>query len=341
MKDTTGETTKEIMLETVKALSEATGPSSREEGVRQVIQGMVEPYADDLQVDSMGNLLVRKQGPGKKVMVAAHMDELGLIVTYIHREGFLRFASVGSISPQVLLGQRVVFPGGVEGTVGCEKLEDPKKLEISKMYLDIGAGSREEAGGQVRIGDIAVFRSSFALGGNCWLGKALDDRVGCGVLVQALRELDKPQNDIYFVFTVQEELGLRGARASAFRVQPDYGLAVDVTPTGDTPEPEKRPVSLGRGPAIKVKDTLIISHPSVVKFMVEAAQREQVPFQYEVLERAGTDSGAIQLVRKGVPSGTLSIPCRHVHTPSEMVDYRDVLHGVRLLKGILQEALPG
>ncbi|PKM83898.1 MAG: aminopeptidase [Firmicutes bacterium HGW-Firmicutes-13] len=323
------------MKELIKKLTEAYGPSGREEEIKDIIKELVKPLADEITEDSLGNLIVRKKGPGKKIMAAAHMDELGLIVTFIDENGFLRFSNVGGISPHILLGERVVFPDGTAGTIGCEKLENIKDLKFSKLYIDIGVSEKRQAEEKVKIGDIAVYQRTFSDLGERILSKALDDRVGCAVLVQTLKEIEKPQNDIYFVFTVQEEVGVRGARTSAYKINPDYGLAVDVTRTGDTPESETMAVSLGKGPTVKVKDTLIISHPKVKKIMVETAEKNNIPYQLEVLERGGTDSGAIQLTREGVPSGVMSIPCRYIHTPSEMVDFNDVLNGVKLLKNIL------
>jgi len=323
------------LKELIKKLTEAYGPSGREEEIKDIIKELVKPLADEITEDSLGNLIVRKKGPGKKIMAAAHMDELGLIVTFIDENGFLRFSNVGGISPHILLGERVVFPDGTAGTIGCEKLENIKDLKFSKLYIDIGVSEKRQAEEKVKIGDIAVYQRTFSDLGERILSKALDDRVGCAVLVQTLKEIEKPQNDIYFVFTVQEEVGVRGARTSAYKINPDYGLAVDVTRTGDTPESETMAVSLGKGPTVKVKDTLIISHPKVKKIMVETAEKNNIPYQLEVLERGGTDSGAIQLTREGVPSGVMSIPCRYIHTPSEMVDFNDVLNGVKLLKNIL------
>ncbi len=327
------------MKELIKELSEAYGPSGREEAVRKIIQGKLKPLADNMEVDSLGNLIVHKKGPGKRIMLAAHMDELGLMVTFIDKNGFLRFSNVGGISPHVLLGERVVFNNGTAGTIGCEKIDSMKDLNFKKLYIDIGASQKKEAEDKVRIGDTAVYqRNCLDLGGRI-ISKALDDRVGCAVLIQVLQEIESPANDLFFVFTVQEEVGVRGARTSAYRIKPDYGLAVDVTRTGDTPESETMSVALGKGPTIKVKDTLIISHPRVKKLMVDAAEKAGIPYQLEVLERGGTDSGAIHLSRGGVPSGVMSIPCRYIHTPSEMVDYQDVIHGVGLLKNILETPL--
>jgi len=327
------------MKELIKELTEAYGPSGREETVRKVIEDKIKPMVDKMEVDSLGNLIARKKGPGKRVMLAAHMDELGLMVTYIDKNGFLRFSNVGGISPHILLGERVVFANGAVGTIGCEKIESMKDLNFQKLYIDIGASEQKEAEDQVKIGDIAVYQRGFQDLGRRIISKSLDDRVGCAVLIQALKEIESPVNDLFFVFTVQEEVGVRGARTSAYRIKPDYGLAVDVTRTGDTPESETMAVALGKGPTVKVKDTLIITHPKVKKIMVDAAERTGIPYQLEVLERGGTDSGAIHLSREGVPSGVMSIPCRYIHTPSEMVDYDDVLNGVKLLKSILETPL--
>jgi endoglucanase len=221
-----------------------------------------------------------------------------------------------------------------------EKLEDIKKLAFDKMYLDIGAANREEAAAKVRIGDIATYCQELSFSGNRAIGKAMDNRAGCAVLVNAIKELEKTNNEIYAVFTIQEEVGLRGSRTSSYRLNPELGLAVDVTPAGDTPEPPATmDVYLGRGPAIKVKDASVICHPRLKELLLELSEQENIPCQLEVLQAGGTDAGAIHLTREGIPSAVISVPCRYVHTPGEMVDITDMQNAVRLLKSFLSHPL--
>ncbi len=326
------------MRELIKQLSEVYGPSGREEQVSSLIEIKARKIADEVFKDSLGNLIVIKKGKseGKRIMVAAHMDEIGLIITHIDDNGFLRFSGVGIKLPYVLLGKRFMFPQGICATVAVEKPEDLKKLQYTKMYLDIGAKNREEAEQKIRIGDIGVFEGALVETGGRLSGKALDDRVGCAVLLEVLSEL-QTDNEICFVFTVQEELGLRGARTAAFRLNPDYALAVDVTSVGDTPEANTMSVSLGKGPTVKIKDASIICHPKVKEKMITVAEKNNIPYQLEVLVRGGTDAGSIYLTREGIPAGVMSIPCRYIHTAAEMVDINDISNSVKFLRELLEE----
>ena len=327
------------MKELLKKLSETYGPSGREDEIARVIREEIQDYVDEVFLDKMGNLFAVKKGTGTKVMVAAHMDEIGVIITYIDKNGFLRFSNIGGVSPFIMLGQRVVFANGTVGTIGMEKLDDIKKLTLDKLYLDIGAKDREEAAKLVKIGDIAVSQRQLVFAGDRAIGKAMDNRAGCAVLIQAIRELGDTNNEVYAVFTTQEELGLRGARTSSYRVNPDLGLAVDVTLVGDTPEAPPMSVELGKGAAIKVKDNSVICHPKVKEMLTKIAEEHQIPYQFEVLTAGGTDAGAIHLTREGIPSGVISIPCRYVHTPGEMVDMDDMESAVKLLKTFLTQPI--
>lgn len=322
-----------MMESLVKQLTEAYGPSGDEKDVAGLIEGLVGDSADRTFRDNMGSLYALRDGPQPLLMIAAHMDEIGVIVTHIDDNGFLRLAPVGGVAPHLLVGQRVRFAGGTVGTVYHEKLKELKELDWTRIYLDIGAGNRAAAREKVQVGDLACLHQPFVSLGGRYMAKAMDDRIGCAVLLETARRLPRslPQG-VCFVFSVQEEVGLRGARTAAYRLNPGYGLAVDVTRVGDTPKAPLMDVSLGKGPAIKVKDSSVISHPLVRQFMVDNAERNGIPYQLEVLERGGTDAGAIHITREGVPSGALSIPCRYIHTPSEMVDAGDVHHAVDMLE---------
>lgn len=325
------------MKRLVKELTESFGPSGNEDVIRKTIIEKIKPFADSINIDKIGNIIARKGTSGEKLMLAAHMDEIGVIVTHIDDKGFLRFSNVGGLSPFTLIGERVVFANGTIGVFGVEKMEDMKKLKFNKMFIDIGASSREEAKQKVGIGDMATFYRECSFSGDYIISKALDDRAGCAVLIKVMEQLKKPNLQTFFVFTVQEEVGLRGAKTSAYGIDPDMGIAVDVTLTGDTPEAPKMSVELGKGPAIKIKDNSILSHPRIKEALVSGAERKKVPYQLEVLESGGTDSGAIQLSRSGVPSGGLSIPARYVHSPSEMVHLRDLEMAAELLVGFIEQ----
>lgn len=328
------------LLKLVENLTGLSGPSGCEEKIRSFIRKEAEAYGDELFVDALGNLIVVKRNPdGKKILLAAHMDEIGLMVTFIEENGFLRFSAVGGINNEILPGTRVIFDNGTAGIIGRERIKEKETADINRFYIDIGAKSRGEALERVKIGETATFYPSFHHMGPRVTAKSLDNRAGCALLLQVLKNLPASlPNEVYFVFTVQEEVGLRGARTVSYRLNPDYALAVDVTRTGDTPEPEfKMDLTLGSGPAIKIKDSSVICHPTVVQRMIRTAERMNIPFQLEVLERGGTDAGSIHLSREGVPSGALSIPCRYIHTPGEMVDLNDIEGGFSLLVELLKD----
>ena len=329
------------MKQLIQKLSDEYGPSGSEESIAEVIRSEVESYVDETYNDVMGNLYAVKKGNGAtKIMIAAHMDEIGIIVTFLEEKGFLRFSNVGGVSPYILLGQRIVFANGIVGTVHVEKIEDIKKLTFNKMYIDIGVKSRAEAQEKVSVGDIATYQSIMSeAAGKRVIGKAMDNRAGCAVLIKTLQELNQTDSNIFAVFTSQEEVGLRGSRTACYKINPELALALDVTMVGDTPEPiYPMEVSLGKGPAIKVKDSSVICHPRMKEFLVELAEKNKIPYQLEVLVSGGTDAGAMHLSREGVPSGVISIPCRYVHTPGEMVDLDDMENAVLLLKTFLQNS---
>jgi endoglucanase len=325
--------------ELIKKLVETYGPSGAEEQIRNVIRAEVEPLVDEVRVDALGSLIAHKKGDGQRLLLDAHMDEIGVMVTYIDEKGFARFTRIGGVSPLTCIGSRVVFEDGKIGVIGVEqKRDDANKIpKLEQLYIDLGATDRDDS--PVRVGDPAVFVRPFATQGTRLIAKAMDDRIGCAVLVETLRRLEETPHDLYVVFAVQEEVGLRGARTSAYGIEPDVGIAVDVTGTGDTPESRPMAVKLGEGPAVKVQDRGMIAHPRVRRLLVERAEAAEIPYQLEVLEGGTTDAAAVQLVRSGVPAGCLSIPCRYVHSPSEMVDESDVENGVRLLLEVLQNPL--
>ena len=321
----------------IQKLTETFSPSGYESAIREIIRDEVKPFADEVRVDALGNLIVRKGSKGKKgkrIMLAAHMDEIGLMVTHVDENGFVRFASIGYVRPQTLLSGRVHFADGSEGVVGMEvELLASELTTLDHCYIDVGATNPKDC--PVKVGDVGAFQRPFIDLGQRLVAKSMDDRIGCAVLIETLHSLKTSPHEIHFVFTTQEEIGTRGATTSAFGIDPDIGLAVDITPTGDTPKSKRMTVSLGKGPAIKVKDTGMLADPRIVEWMCATAEKKRIPYQREVLEVGSTDARAIQLTRSGVPAGSLSIPCRYVHTPSEMVDYGDVQNSVKLLVALL------
>lgn len=325
------------MRKLLQKLVEAWGPSGREEVVRAVVQAELTRTKLEVRTDTLGNLIATKPGQGGRMLIAAHMDEIGLMVTHVDDRGLLRFVPVGDLDPAQLLGARVIFTDGTLGTIGCEKIEELKELKLEKLFIDIGASTAQEAEATIQIGSMATFAPHLAFQGNRVLAKSLDNRAGCAILLALIRDLPAVEYQIDFVFTVQEEVGLRGARTAAYHLKPDLALAVDVTRTGDIPEAALMTVELGKGPAIKVKDTSIISHLQVRRLLEEAAKRADIPYQLEVLEKGGTDAGSIHLTREGVPTGVISIPARYLHSPVEVIDYRDLEHTYELLREFLQQ----
>ncbi|MBN2146995.1 MAG: M42 family metallopeptidase [Anaerolineales bacterium] len=323
----------------IQKLVETFGPSGYESPIREVIRAEVAAHADEIQVDPLGNLIVRKgkQG-GRKIMLAAHMDEIGVMVTHIDENGFVRFTGIGGVSTRTCYSGRVRFLNGAQGVIGVDRLDDLTRLpSMDQLFIDLGHTSQKDC--PVHTGDIAVFERPFADLGDRLVSKAMDDRVGVATLIEVLRQLPETPHQFFFVFSVQEEVGVRGATTAAFSLDPDLGLAVDVTATGDTPKARKMDVSLGKGPAIKVRDAGMLADPRVVDWMARTAEKARIPYQLEVLEGGSTDARAIQLTRAGVPAGCLSIPCRYIHSPSEMVDYKDVQNAVGLLLELLKQPL--
>jgi len=328
------------MKKLLQKLTEAFGPSGYEDNVREIVRAEVEPLADEIKVDVLGNLIARKRpsqqtNGTKKIMVAAHMDEIGLIVSHVDENGFIRFSPIGGVFRRYVLGGRVRFLNGTQGVIGFDRLDNINELPtLDKVYIDVGATGKKDC--PVKIGDMAAFDRPFTELGRRLVAKSMDDRVGVLVAIETLRALKSTPHDVYFVFTTQEEVGTRGAATSAYGVDPDVGIAIDVTPTGDTPNALKMEMALGKGPCVKIQDPGMIADPRVVGWMIRAAEKAKLPYQREVLLIGATDARAIQLTRAGVPSGCLSIPVRYVHSPSEMVDYSDVQNSVKLLTAVLR-----
>ena len=318
-------------MELLKKIIEAYGPSGREDGVREVIKKEIEPFVDCITVDNMGNLICHKKGNGKKLMMAAHMDEIGIIATHIDKKGFIRFAAVGGINPFNCINRAVKFENGTIGVISGEGKTAQRDWNLDSMFIDIGAESYDEAIEKVQIGDIAVFDSCFAVMGKKITGKTMDDRVACYALVEAVKKLQKCPNDFFAVFTTQEELGLRGAKVAAQVVQPDMAIAVDVSSVGDTPESRIIDLTLGKGPSVKIRDASYIISPVARDFMLKCANEAGIPFQLEAASFGGTDTGAIMLTGSGVPSATTSIPCRYIHSPQETVHMDDVENEIKFL----------
>ncbi len=318
-------------IKMLKELTAIYGPSGQEQAVSAFIISQVESFVDEIKVDKMGNVIAHKKGDGPKLMVAGHMDQIGMMVTDVDDKGFIRLTNIGGINPYVTHGERVVFKDGTEGIAYAEGSTEMDKLKLDKLFVDIGCTSKEEAEQHVQIGDICVYQSHFVERDKTISVGALDDRIGCFVMIEALKRMSATENDCYFVFTVQEEVGIRGAKTSAYTVDPDVGLAIDITSSGDTPGAKRFKISLHDGVAIKVRDNSLLSHPKVNERLVEICKSESIKYQMEVLEFGGTDAGGISLTREGVPASVLSIPTRYVHSGHETISKADVEATIDLL----------
>jgi tetrahedral aminopeptidase len=326
------------MKDLIKRMTETHGPSGSEERIREQIKKEIRGLADSVRTDTLGNLVAVKKGRGAKVMVAAHMDEIGFMVSHVDSHGFVRFSNVGGIYLNNIISQRVIFANGVVGTINEERAENPSDAKrMDKMYIDIGARDKKEAESKVAVGDVAGFHRPCEFLGARAIAKAMDDRIGCAIMIEAMQRLKQSPNEVHFVFTTQEEVGLRGATTAAYGVTPDVGIAVDITGAFDTPDEKPLlPSVLGKGAAIKVKDGGMLAHPGFKKLMAETARANRIPYQFDILEGGTTDGAAIYKTKSGIPTGVISVPTRYAHSPSEMVDLGDVQACVDLLIKLLQ-----
>jgi len=329
------------MKSLIQKLVETPGPSGFEYKIRDVVCEAIGDTADDIRVDALGSLIARKgtkTESGMRVMISAHIDEIGLMVTHIDSNGFARFTNVGGVSPLTCYGGRVLFMDGTRGVIGMDGLERGTMPKLTDLYIDVGATRKEDC--PVKVGDVCGFERPFLDLGKRMVAKSMDDRIAAAIAIEALRRLESTPHEVHFVFSSQEEVGIRGATTAAYEVDPEVGFAIDVTRSGDTPRPStKMATALGDGPAIKVRDASFIADPRLVNWMVKTAQDAGIPYQLEVLEAGGTDGRAIQMTRSGVSAGCISIACRYLHTPSEMVDSDDVENSVRLLVELLSKPI--
>lgn len=317
------------MTELLKRLMYTTGVSGREDKIREAIKKEVEPYADEVIVDPVGNLIARKKGKGKKIMLCAHMDEIGFFATYIENDGFIRVSPIGGINPVACAFSEVVSENGVYGVIVPEDGKDKPKVDT--MYIDIGAKTKKQAEKKIKVGDYFVAAPSFRrLMNKKYVGRPFDDRVGCAVMIEALKNIKETENDLYFVFSTQEEVGSRGAKPASFTISPDIGIAFDVTGTGDKPSSKPLAIKLGGGCAIKIKDSSVICSPELVNRMREIAEENKVKYQNEVLPYGGTDTSMMQVSGRGAKVSAISIPCAYIHSGVEMIDMDDVLGAVKL-----------
>ncbi len=336
-------------MELLRKLSEAPGIPGYEASVRAIVAEALEGHVDTMEVDALGNLIAHKCGEGPVVVIAGHMDEIGFLVRHVdENSGFLRIEPMGGFDPVTLVSQRVrvhTKDGDLIGCIGRKAThilteeERKKPLEIKDLSVDLGLAP-EQVKTRVAVGDTVTLLQEFLQYGDIVSGKALDDRLGVYVGIEALKRATNPTCDIFLVGTTQEEVGLRGARVAGQALDPDIGIALDVTVAADTPGvPEQDQITqLGRGAAIKVKDSASISHPGLVRAMKRLAEERSIPYQMEILPRGGTDAGGLQLANDGAAVITISIPTRYVHSVIETAHKTDIEACIQLLAAFLEAA---
>jgi putative aminopeptidase FrvX len=340
-----------MLNENLEQLSNACGVTGREEEVRNLMIKLMKPYVDKITVDNFDNVIALKKGKqaSPKVMLAAHMDEIGLMVKTINKEGFLQFAKMGGIDDRILLAQKVIVytkKGPLQGIIGSkpphiQKEEERKKIvTYDELFIDIGAESRENANSMgVAVGDPIGFDVKYSqIGKDTVIGKAFDNRAGCAVMIETLNQLEKTDCTIFAVGTVQEEVGLRGAGTAAFGVDPDVALALDVTVAGDVPGVKEfdTSVKMGKGPALTISDSGLIANPKVLRWLREVAEAAKIPYQLETGLLGTTDAARISLTRQGVPSGTICIGTRYIHSPVSMMSLTDAENSAKLTTAAIQ-----
>ncbi len=319
----------------VKKLSDAFGVSGYEKEIRNIIKKEIAQYADEITVDALGNLIILKKGCGenkKRIMASAHMDEIGFQVVKIEDKGLIKVRALGGIPVTATYMNRVKFRNGVMGIVSSSIKEKELDKDTKKLCIDIGASSKAEAEKYLRVGDVACYVGEYLeLKENNITAKALDDRIGCYILIETLKKIEKPYNDLYFVFSTQEEVGLRGATVAANRINPDLGIALDVTVANDTPNAPEGSNTVGGGAAIKVSDGSVICDEYLVEELISCAKDNNIKYQLDVIDGGGTDAGAINKSNFGVRATGLSVATRYVHGPNALINMDDTNACVDLL----------
>jgi endoglucanase len=330
----------------LEQLSNAFGPSGNEQDVAELLRNELEPYADETRVDKLGNILFFHNGKDgyPKIMISAHMDEVGFVTTFVEEDGFLRFDTLGGITNNIMPGQRILLRGEkgyLKGIIGTKPPHIMTADELNKiipkedLFIDIGAGSAsqtQEKGADV--GMMGVFDVEFVdLGNGYFRGKAFDDRAGCTVLAEVFKSMKDSLYNVVAVGSVQEELGIRGARTAAWQVDPDYGLAIEGTFVSDVPNtrPDRVSSKIQGGPVITILDKTVFTHPMVLKTLISVGRQKSIPFQFKKVPVGGTDAGAIHLTKAGVPSGTIAVPCRYIHGPASILHIDDLKNTTQLV----------
>ncbi len=339
------------LSDNLEKLSNVCGVTGREEEARKLLIKLMKPHVDNITVDKLENVIAIKEGKkaSPKVMIAAHMDEVGLMVKTITKEGFVQFAKMGGIDDRILLAQNVIIhtqKGPLQGIIGSkpphiQKEEERKKIvTYDNLFIDIGAENLKDANKMgIKIGDPISFNVKYSrIAKEKVTGKAFDDRVGCAIMIETLKQLKNPDCTICAVGTVQEEVGLRGAGTATFGIDPDVGIALDVTVAGDVPGVKEFDTSLkmGKGPVLTVADAGLITHPKILRLLMDTAEENKIAFQLETGLPGTTDAARMSLSRQGVPSGTVSIAVRYIHSPTGMLSLKDAENSAKLTAEAIQ-----
>ncbi|HWQ66586.1 MAG TPA: M42 family metallopeptidase [Methanospirillum sp.] len=341
-----------MVYELIKKLSDANGISGFEDNIKDIVRKELEGHVDEFREDSLGNLIAVKKGSDFSVMIASHMDEIGLMVQYIDEKGFIKFVGIGGWYNPTLYTQRVILhgtKGSVPGVIGAKpphimSPEDRKKeIKMEDLFIDVGACSAEEVDALgIEIGTpVTIEQELIKLAGSRVSGKALDNRVGVAVLIEVFKKMKTPMT-VFGVFTVQEEVGLKGAKVAAFALNPDIAIATDVTIPGDHPGVTKKDATpeMSKGPVLVLASAAgrgLLADRRLTEWLRRAGDKAQIPYQLEVGEGGNTDATIIHLVREGIPSIPFSVPARYIHSPVEMIDLADVDHAVNLLVEALKK----
>jgi len=335
----------------LKKLVESPSVSGSEKNVRDLILKEIKPHVDDVRIDKIGNLIARKGKGPPKIMINAHMDEIGLMVKHIDDKGFIRFEPIGGWDSKILQAQKFKIHGSKEPVVGVvgskpihlqEKEEEKRVTKMKEMFIDVGARNKKEVEKMgVNVGDfITQYGELNKLGGSSLTGYGFDDRIGCLELIEVVKNLRKFKGTVYAVGTVKEEVGLIGIRGSTFGINPDVAISLDVTLSGDTPnlKPYEAIPMMGKGPVLLIKDVISIIQDDIKKWVQAVAKRKKIPLQYDILSGGATDSSIVPTIREGIPSLAVMTPSRYMHTPVEVVDMKDVKNAVKLVTELVNSA---
>lgn len=331
-------------MDLLKRLLDTSGPSGNEQEIRNIIRNEIKSYVSEVYIDKFGNLIAHKKGKNPTVMLVSHMDEIGLMVKYIDEKGHIHISDIGYIQPVTILGERVKIDtenGSIYGIITCKEISSDEQIErippLEEIFIDTGLSQSELKKIGVKIGSyIHLFSQSTYFGNKKYIsGKALDDRIGCFVLIELAKRLRKVNCDIYYVFTVQEEIGLYGAQTSVYGIDPTWALVVDVTSSDDS---SKNPTKLlDHGPCIVVKDSDMVTNRCINDWLEKIAKQNKIPYQIEVTERGVTDALQISVSKGGIPSSIVSIPVRNIHTSNGIASMKDIENTIKLIELLLKK----